>query len=65
MIRNKKVSQVRVFSGSPWEVAHVKSLLDEVYIQSTTVEDGMNGIQITVPYEDYTKAIRIINEKIA
>ncbi|GAE16320.1 hypothetical protein IX307_002074 [Bacteroides pyogenes] len=65
MIKNRQSSQVRVFSGTPWEVAHVKSLLNQAYIQAFTKEDGLNGIQITVPYEDYSAAIRIINEKTA
>ena len=32
MITSRKVSQVNVFAGSPWEVASVKSLLKAAYI---------------------------------
>ncbi|ERI81233.1 hypothetical protein HMPREF1981_03274 [Bacteroides pyogenes F0041] len=63
MIKKRQTSQVRVFSGTPWEVAYVKTLLNQAYIQTDTKEDGLNGIQITVPYENYSAAIRIISKK--
>ena len=36
MITSRKISQVKVFAGSPWEVASVKSLLNAAYIQVST-----------------------------
>lgn len=32
MITSRKISQVNVFAGSPWEVASVKNLLKAAYI---------------------------------
>ena len=51
MITSRKVSQVNVFAGSPWEVASVKSLLKAAYIL------------ISVPCEYYTAAMRVINKR--
>ena len=65
MITSRKISQVRVFAGSPWEVASVKSLLNAAYIQASMKDNGMNGIQIMVPCEYYTAAMRIIGNKIS
>ena len=52
MITSRKISQVKVFAGSPWEVASVKSLLN-----------GLNSILISVPCEYYTAAMRVINNR--
>ena len=38
MITSRKVSQVNVFAGSPWEVASVKSLLKAAYIEALIKE---------------------------
>ena len=56
-------SQVKVFAGSPWEVASVKSLLNAAYIQVSTKDNGLNSILISVPCEYYTAAMRVINNR--
>ena len=63
MITSRKISQVKVFAGSPWEVASVKSLLNAAYIQVSTKDNGLNGILISVPCEYYTAAMRVINNR--
>ena len=62
MITSRKISQVKVFAGSPWEVAS-KSLLNEAYIQVSTKDNGLNSILISVPCEYYTAAMRVINNR--
>ncbi len=49
MITSRKISQVKVFAGSPWEVASVKSLLNAAYIQVSMKDNGLNSILISVP----------------
>lgn len=63
MITSRKISQVKVFVGSPWEVTSVKSLLNAAYIQVSTKDNGLNGILISVPCEYYTAAMRVINNR--
>ena len=63
MITSRKISQVKVFAGSPWEVPSVKSLLNAAYIQVSTKDNGLNGILISVPCEYYTAAMRVINNR--
>ena len=63
MITSRKISQVNVFAGSPWEVASVKSLLNAAYIQVSTKDNGLNSILISVPCEYYTAAMRVINNR--
>lgn len=63
MITSRKISQVKVFAGSPWEVASVKSLLNAAYIQVSTKGNGLNSILISVPCEYYTAAMRVINNR--
>lgn len=41
MITSRKVSQVNVFAGSPWEVASVKSLLKAAYIEASMKDNGL------------------------
>lgn len=65
MITSRKISQVKVFAGSPWEVASVKSLLNAAYIQVSTKDNGLNSILISVPCEYYTAAMRVINKSFA
>lgn len=65
MITSRKTTQVNVFSGTPWEVASVKKLLNAAYIQASMKDKGMNRIQIMVPCEYYTAAIRIINNRVS
>ena len=63
MITSRKISQVNVFAGSPWEVASVKNLLNEAYIQVSMKDNGLNSILISVPCEYYTAAMRVINNR--
>lgn len=63
MVTSRKISQVNVFTGSPWEVASVKSLLNAAYIQASTKDSGAKGILISVPCEYYTAAMRVISNR--
>ena len=63
MITSRKISQVKVFAGSPWEVASVKSLLNAAYIQVSMKDNGLNSILISVPCKYYTAAMRVINNR--
>lgn len=63
MITSRKISQVNVFAGSPWEAASLKSLLNAAYSQISMKDDGLNGILISVPCEYYTAAMRVINNR--
>ena len=37
MITSRKISQINVFAGSPWEVESVKQLLKSAYINASRV----------------------------
>ena len=63
MITSRKISQVDVFAGSPWEVASVKSLLKAAYIEASMKDRGLNCILISVPCEYYTAAMRVISNR--
>lgn len=63
MITEKKISHVDVFTGSPWEAASVKSLLNAAYIEVLTREKGHDSIHLSVPCEYYTAAVRIIESR--
>lgn len=63
MITSRKISQVDVFTGSPWEAASVKSLLNAAYIEVSVKDKGINSILLSVPCEFYTAAMRLINER--
>lgn len=66
MTTSRKISQISVFAGSPWEVASVKRLLNASYIETFTTDNGFSGISVSVPCEYYTAAIRVIrNNKIS
>lgn len=66
MITSRRISQVNVFAGSPWEVASVKNLLKAAYIEVSMKENGRNGFLLSVPCEYYTAAMRVIgNRKIS
>lgn len=65
MITSRKISQINVFAGSPWEVASIKSRLNAAYIEVSMKDKGINGIQVMVPCEYYSAAIRVINNKIS
>lgn len=62
MITSRKISQINVFAGSPWEVESVKQLLKSAYINAST-EDKGNGIHVSVPYQQYTAAVRVISNR--
>lgn len=62
MITSRKISQINVFAGSPWEAESVKQLLKSAYITASS-EDKGNGIQLSVPCEYYTAAMRIISSR--
>lgn len=63
MITSRKISQVNVFTGSPWEVASVKSLLKAAYIEVSMKDSGLHSILVSVPCEYYTAAMRVINNR--
>ena len=63
MITSRKISQVDVFAGSPWEVASVKSLLKAAYIEASMKDRGLSSILISVPCEYYTAAMRVISNR--
>ena len=58
MITSRKISQINVFAGSPWEVESVKQLLKSAYITAST-ED----IHVSVPCQQYTAAMRVISNR--
>lgn len=65
MNTSRKISQINVFAGSPWEVASIKNRLNAAYIEVSMKDNGIKGIQVMVPCEYYSVAIRIINNKIS
>lgn len=62
MITSRKISQINVFAGSPWEVESVKQLLKSAYITASTEYKG-NGIHVSVPCQQYTAAMRVISNR--
>ena len=62
MITSRKISQINVFAGSPWEVESVKQLLKSAHITAST-EDKGNGIHVSVPCQQYTAAMRVISNR--
>ena len=62
MITSRKISQINVFAGSPWEVESVKQMLKSDYINAST-EDTGNGIHVSVPCQQYTAAVRVISNR--
>ena len=65
MITGRKISQINVFAGSPWEAASIKSLLKASYIEASTKDCDLRRIQVMVPCEYYTAAIRVINNRVS
>lgn len=51
MIVSRKISQIEVFAGSPWEVASVKSLLKAASIEVAMKDKGIGSILLSVPCE--------------
>ena len=62
MITSRKISQINVFAGSPWEVESVKQLLKSVYF-SAFREYICNGSDVFVPCQQYTAAMRGISNR--
>ena len=62
MITSRKISQINVFAGSPWEGESVKQLLKSAYITAST-EDKGNGIHVSVPCQQYPAAMRVISNR--
>ena len=62
MITSRKISQINVFAGSPWEVESVKQLLKSAYITASTEDKGY-GIHVSVPCQQYTAAMRVISNR--
>lgn len=65
MIVSRKISQIEVFAGSPWEVASVKSLLKAASIEVAMKDKGIGSILLSVPCEYYTAAMRVISGRTA
>ncbi len=63
MMTEKKGTHVEVFTGSPWEAASVKNLLNAAYIEVMTKDNGLNSILLSVPREKYSIAVRIIGAR--
>ena len=65
MIVSRKISQIEVFAGSPWEVASVKSLLKAASIEVAMKDKGIGSILLSVPCEYYPAAMRVIGGRTA
>lgn len=64
MVTGKKKIQVSVFSGSPWEVAVVSGLLSAACIHVNVKDEG-KMMELSVPGERYSEAIRLIGNRYA
>ena len=51
------------FAGSPWEVNSVIELLTASYIKVSIKDKDLNSIRLSVPYDQYTAAIQLIDGK--
>ena len=49
MVVSRKISQVEVFAGSPWEVASVRTLLKAASIEVVMKDKGIDCILLSVP----------------
>ena len=49
MITSRKISQVNVFAGSPWEVASVKNLLKAAYIEVSNEREWAERFPLICP----------------
>ena len=65
MVVSRKISQVEVFAGSPWEVASVRTLLKAASIEVVMKDKGIDCILLSVPCEYYAAAMRVISNRIA
>jgi ABC-type Zn2+ transport system substrate-binding protein/surface adhesin len=57
-MKTTKISLIDVFSGSPWEVELIKSLLEKANVQ-TKVKDEAE-MRVAVPSESYTQAMKVL-----
>lgn len=62
MIIGKKVSQVNVFAGSPWQAASIIGILTAAYIDVCVRDEGAE-IKLLVPSEHYSAALRLIGSR--
>lgn len=62
MITGKKVSQVNVFKGSPWQAASIMGILAAAYIDVCVRDEGAE-IKLLVPCEHYSAALRLIGSR--
>ncbi len=53
---------IDVFTGSPWEVELVKSLLQAANVQTLVSDKG--EMSISVPQESYSTAVKILSSRI-
>ena len=65
MIVSRKISQIEVFAGSPWEVASVKSLPKAASIEEAMKDTGIGSISLSVPREYLAAAVRVIGGRTA
>lgn len=65
MIKNVKEgkSQVNVFKGSPWEISVLINLLNAAYLHASIVDNGSKNMNLVVPSEEYTAAVKVINDR--
>ncbi|SHG12721.1 Putative signal transducing protein [Bacteroides luti] len=61
-MKTTKISLIDVFSGSPWEVVLIKSLLEKANVQ-TKVKDEAE-MRVAVPSESYTLAMKVLANRI-
>jgi len=61
-MKTTKISLIDVFSGSPWEVELIKSLLEKANVQ-TEVKDEAE-MRVAVPSESYTQAMKVLANRI-
>jgi hypothetical protein len=61
-MKTTKISLIDVFSGSPWEVELIKSLLEKANVQ-TKVKDEAE-MRVAVPSESYTQAMKVLANRI-
>ena len=65
MVVSRKISQVEVFAGSPWEEASVRTHLKAATSEVVMKHIGIDCILLPDPCEYYTAAMRVISNRIA
>lgn len=58
MIVSRKISQIEVFAGSPWEVASVKSLLKAASIEVAMKDKGIGSMKLAQSPNRYLRLFR-------